>query len=78
MAHTLLMCTMKCINDVLCKSLNYNSKAKRCEKLSGNRLTYVESKLIAASSWELYEPEDLKVAEVFQVILSPREYTCSN
>jgi len=70
-AHTLLMCTMKCINDVLCKSLNYNSKKKRCEKLSGNRLTDGESKLIAAYSWEHYEPEDLTVVEAFQTKIEP-------
>ena len=59
--HTLLMCSMKCINDILCKSLNYNAKAKRCEKLSGNRLTDGESKLIAAYSWAYYEQNAAKV-----------------
>ena len=61
-AHTLLMCSMKCINDLLCKSINYNAKVKRCEKLSGNRLTDGKSRLIAANSWKHYEPEDVKVS----------------
>ena len=60
-AHTLLMCSMKCINDVLCKSINYNVKTRRCEKLSGNRLTDKDSQLIAANSWEHYEREAAKV-----------------
>ena len=65
-ADTLLICAMKCINNLLCKSINYNAKAQRCEKLSENRLTVGESKLIAANSWEHYEPRDLKVAEVLK------------
>ena len=65
-AHTLLMCSMQCINDVLCKSINYNAKAMKCERLSGNKLTDGESKLIVATSWEHYEPENVKVATVFE------------
>ena len=61
-ARTLLMCSMKCINDVLCKSFNYNAKAKRCEKLSGKRLAGGDSKLIGANSWEHYEPDTVKVS----------------
>ena len=60
-AHTLLMCSMKCIADVLCKSLNYNAKTKGCEKLSGTRLADGKSKLIAANSWGHYEPVEIKV-----------------
>ena len=65
-AHTLLMCSMLCINDVLCKSINYNAKAMECEKLSGNRLTDGGARLFLADSWEHYEPENVKVATVLQ------------
>ena len=65
-AHTLLMCSMQCINDVRCKSSNYNAMAKRCEKLSGNRLTDGNSKLIAANSWEHYELVEVKVTALKQ------------
>ena len=66
-AHTLLMCSMQCINDVLCKSINYNPKAMKCEKLSGNRLTDGESKLIAANLWEHYAPVEIKVTALHKL-----------
>ena len=65
-AHTLLICTFQCINDVLCKSINYNAEAKRCERLSGNRLTDVESKLVSAKLWEHYELIEIKVMALQQ------------
>ena len=61
-ANTLLMCSIQCISDAFCKSLNYHAKTRRCEKLSGSRLTGGESKLNAANSWEHYEPETVKVS----------------
>ena len=61
LVHALLMCSMQCINDILCKSINYNAKAMKCERLSGHRLTDGESKLIVANSWEHYEPVEIKV-----------------
>ena len=56
MADTLSNCAKRCIDSLLCKTLNYNLNAKKCETLSEHRLTVGESKLIAANFWKHYEP----------------------
>ena len=33
-AQTLLLCSMECSDDLFCTSMNYNAKAKTCQKLS--------------------------------------------
>ena len=63
-AHSSIVCSLKCTHDSLCKSINFNVKTKKCEKLSGNRATVGTSKLVASDAWEYYEPENIPVTTI--------------
>ena len=60
-AYTSITCSLKCTHDSLCKSINYNVKTQKCEKLFQNKAAVGASKLVASNSWEYYEPEDIQV-----------------
>ena len=67
-AHTSIVCSLKCTHDSLCKSINFNVKTKKCEKLFGSRAIVGASKLVASSSWEYYEPDDIQVIVIEYIL----------